>query len=105
MDTSDILILGTVIAISNGLVMLGDRLWNKKPGDQPSQPVVCGFQHKEISTLLIQQNDNLREMVAALRSMIEDSKLRHEIMLARLDKTHERVVSLHNDLNDLRNGR
>ena len=91
METTDIVLLGTIIAISNGLVVLGDRLWKKKPEEKPEQSIICGFQHLGLQKAIDTQTESLKEMVTALRSMVEDSRLRHQIVCDKLDRLHETV--------------
>ena len=97
METHDIVILGTIIAISNGLVVLGDRLWKKKPDEKPEQSVICGFQHTTLQKSIDSQTDSLKDMVSALRSMVEDSRLRHQIVCDKLDRLHEMAVRNHRE--------
>ena len=72
-------------------VVIGDRLWKPKDKANTDQSLQCGFQHKEIQGLLVQHTESLKEMVKALRDTIEDAKLRHQIIVDKLERLHEAV--------------
>lgn len=96
METNDSIILGTILSSVYILTKLGDRLWKKgqKTEDDPPramQSIQCGFQHQAFQKSLDDQTDSLKEMVKALRDMVEDGKLRHQIVLEKLERIHEAV--------------
>ncbi len=95
-------IVGGIIGGCQALIALGDRLWKKPESTEQKaanrQSLECQFQHKEISSVLIQHTEALKEMVhqqtslvAALHSTVEDAKLRHQIILGKLEMIQESV--------------
>lgn len=100
METHDIVILGTIIAVSNGLIALGDRLWKKPAASQdakPEQSIVCGFQHASLQKAIDEQTISLKDLVKALRDMVEDGKLRHQIICDRLDRMNAHMERIENN--------
>lgn len=94
--TQDLVVLGSIIGGIIGafqaLIALGDRLWKRSPEkDNTVQSLQCGFQHKEIQGLLISQTEALKEMVKALRDSVEDTKLRHQIIVDKLERIQDFV--------------
>jgi len=94
MDTHDVWIISAVITLAVSIIKFGDRLW--KPAERVEQNPICGFQHTEIRSALLlhveslkaaltQQNETLKEMVSAYRASVEDSRLRHQIIVDKLD--------------------
>jgi len=94
MDTHDAALISTAIAVAAAILKFGDRLW--KPAARVEQNPICGFQHSEIRSALLlhveslkssltQQNDTLKEMVSAYRASVNDSQLRHQIIVDKLD--------------------
>ncbi len=117
-------ICGALFVVFQGLVFLGDRLWKHRRNNEdaaapaeaaPAQSLLCGFQHeglRDIISIQLDQikisNDQLKEMVASFRSLLEDSKLKHEIVVnylrnaekntdeikSKMDRMHERFDSI-----------
>lgn len=84
-------ILSTVII---GFVKGGDALWGKKKDQQPQppcQPMQCGFEHSKIESKLSNQEDSLKELVRALHAVVNDSNLRHQIVVDKLDRITDLV--------------
>ncbi len=94
MTTQDLVLLGSVIggiiAAFQALIFIGDRLW-RKDKSSAEQSLQCGFQHKEIQGLLVTQTESLKEMVKALRDSVEDAKLRHQIIVDKLERIQDFV--------------
>jgi len=107
-EATDVYWLGGVIVLiiglAQGLIYVGDRLWNnkkKKEEETATQSPACSFQHEGIRNIISIQldqikstNEQLKEMVTSFRSLVEDSKLKHEIVvnyLRNAEKTNDEI--------------
>lgn len=95
-------VLGATLGAFKTLIWVGDRLWKRETQPTVLQSESCKFQHsalKEdmrsqsvvIKEAFKEQNDNLKEMVKAFQSSVNDSNLRHQIVVDKLDAIHRDI--------------
>lgn len=85
---------GMVISLIAILVALSSR----KGKDVPEQSLGCQFDHKNINTILISQGANLTalveqnsKLVTALSSFAHTAELRHQTIVAKLERIDEHL--------------
>ena len=97
-------IASAAFAIANGLVRFGMSYLQARFGRDASamtpaeQSAQCQFDHSKINSLMVQQNGNIGELlkqngeqIKALQSSNHNAELRHQVILARLDKLDYRM--------------
>lgn len=101
-------VVGGIIGVSQALIALGDRLWRKPETkaerDSTRQSLECQYQHKEIASTLNSNTEVLKEMVRGngqlvqtLQSTVEDAKLRHQIIVDKIERIHDAVQQRRNE--------
>ena len=100
-------VIGAFLFAARGMVYLGDRLWKREEDssgdfDMPKKSIPRYDSHHEdirsIISIQLEQikhsNEQLKEMVVSFRSLVEDSKLKHEIVvnyLRNAEKTNDEI--------------
>lgn len=96
-------ICGSIIAIAQIMIALGDRLWGNKKNDSSFTQVAANqtntpnnsvldsieamkfFTHAgEIKELLREQNESLKSLVDTLHDSVHNETLRYELLMAKL---------------------
>jgi methyl-accepting chemotaxis protein len=114
MTIEDTMILGAMIGGIIGffmtLIKLGDRLWknNAEKNNRVDQSLECNVQHESLKHLISNQleqikiqNESIKEMINSFRTMTENTKLQHEIVMNSLKNSEKSEDSLHKKVDRL----
>jgi predicted PurR-regulated permease PerM len=101
-------IIGGILSFFLLIIYLGDRLWKRPDQINVNSSELLENYTESIKTLinthfvqLEKQNDNIKELITSFRTIAEDSKLRHEIIMNNLRNAEKSDENLHKKIDKI----